>query len=66
MTDASRSINPHGGLLSEGYVHGLNNVTEAVRQLRGEGVNQVAGAEVALCTGFGGDRGSGLVLVRQG
>ncbi|MBB6172926.1 acetyl-CoA acetyltransferase [Nocardiopsis mwathae] len=56
-------VNPHGGLLSEGYVHGLNNVAEAVRQLRGDGVNQVPGAEVALCTGFGGAYGSAALLV---
>jgi acetyl-CoA acetyltransferase len=58
-------VNPHGGLLSEGYVHGLNNVLEAVRQLRGDGVNQVPDAAVALCTGFGGGYGSGLVLTTQ-
>ncbi|MQY02895.1 thiolase C-terminal domain-containing protein [Actinomadura macrotermitis] len=55
-------VNPHGGLLSEGYVHGLNNVAEAVRQLRGTGTNQVPGAGVALCTGFGGGYGSAAVL----
>lgn len=56
-------VNPHGGLLSEGYVHGLNNTAEAVRQLRGDGVNQVPGASVALCTGFGGAYGSAALLV---
>jgi acetyl-CoA acetyltransferase len=55
-------VNPHGGLLSEGYVHGLNNVAEAVRQLRGDGTNQVHGAGVALCTGFGGSYGSAAIL----
>lgn len=48
-------VNPHGGLLSEGYVHGLNNTAEAVRQVR-------AGAETALITGFGGSYGSAAIL----
>ncbi|GAA3474731.1 thiolase C-terminal domain-containing protein [Nonomuraea roseola] len=48
-------VNPHGGLLSEGYVHGLNNVAQAVREVRG-------GAGVALVTGFGGSYGSAALL----
>ncbi|NUW40560.1 thiolase C-terminal domain-containing protein [Nonomuraea rhodomycinica] len=48
-------VNPHGGLLSEGYVHGLNNVAQAVRELR-------AGREAALVTGFGGSYGSAAIL----
>ncbi|MCG5211703.1 thiolase C-terminal domain-containing protein [Streptosporangium soli] len=50
-------VNPHGGLLSEGYVHGLNNVAQAVRELR-------AGRETALVTGFGGSYGSAALLTR--
>jgi acetyl-CoA acetyltransferase len=61
--DGDVPVNPHGGLLSEGYVHGLNNVIEAVRQLRGESANQVESPEVALCTGFGGSHGSAAILV---
>ncbi|MBL7496685.1 lipid-transfer protein [Frankia sp. CNm7] len=34
--------NTNGGLIGEGYIHGLNLVLEAVRQLRGTAVNQVA------------------------
>jgi len=49
-------VNPHGGLLSEGYVHGLNNVVQAVRELR-------EGRKVALVTGFGGSYGSAALLV---
>ncbi|MFI7706285.1 thiolase C-terminal domain-containing protein [Nonomuraea sp. NPDC049480] len=51
-------VNPHGGLLSEGYVHGLNNVAQAVRELR------TGRHEVALVTGFGGSYGSAALLTR--
>jgi acetyl-CoA acetyltransferase len=43
-------INTNGGLIGEGYIHGLNLVLEATRQLRGTAVNQVAGARTALTT----------------
>lgn len=44
-------VNTHGGFLSEGYVHGINHIAEAVSQLRHDaGARQVPGAEVALST----------------
>lgn len=44
-------VNTDGGQLSCGYVWGMTHVREAVEQIRGVAVNQVAGAELALVTG---------------
>ena len=35
-------INTSGGLLGEAYIHGMNGITEVVRQIRGTACNQVA------------------------
>ena len=42
--------NTSGGSLSEAYVHGINLIIEAVRQIRGTSCNQVPGAQLSLVT----------------
>ena len=51
-------VNPNGGLLGEAYIHGMNNILEGVRQIRGTAANQVDGAEHVLVSAGR----SGLVL----
>ena len=46
-------INTSGGLLSEAYLHGLNLVTEGVRQMRGTSTSQVDGARTCLINSGG-------------
>lgn len=46
--DGRLPINTNGGLIGEAYIHGMNNITEAVRQIRGTAVNQVSDIEHAL------------------
>jgi acetyl-CoA acetyltransferase len=57
-------INTGGGHLSEGYVHGMNHIVQAVRQLRGEADMQVPGAELSLVTGGPLPVGSSVVFRR--
>ena len=46
--DGALPCNTNGGLIGEGYIHGLNLVLEATRQLRGNAVNQVSNARTVL------------------
>ncbi|HUL18096.1 MAG TPA: lipid-transfer protein [Steroidobacteraceae bacterium] len=55
-------VNTHGGQLGEAYIHGLNGVAEAVRQVRGTSVNQVAGVHNVLVTAGTGVPTSGAIL----
>jgi acetyl-CoA acetyltransferase len=57
-------LNPHGGQLGEAYIHGMNGISEGVRQVRGAAVNQVEDVEHVLVTAGTGVPTSGLVLGR--
>ena len=58
----SLPINTHGGQLGEAYIHGMNGIAEAVRQLRGSAVNQVPDVENVVVTAGTGVPTSGLIL----
>jgi len=55
-------VNPNGGQLGEAYIHGMNGIAEAVRQVRGTAANQVEDVEHVLVTAGTGVPTSGLVL----
>ncbi len=60
--DGALPLNPHGGQLGEAYIHGMNGIAEAVRQVRGTAVNQVPGDGPVLVTAGTGVPTSGLIL----
>ncbi len=55
-------VNPHGGQLGEAYIHGMNGIAEAVRQVRGSAANQIPGDGPVLVTAGTGVPTSGLIL----
>jgi len=60
--DGSLPTNTHGGQLGEAYIHGVNGIAEAVRQIRGSSCNQVKQVEHAIVTAGTGVPTSGLIL----
>ena len=64
--DGDLPVNPHGGQLSEGRIHGFGFLYEAVTQLRGEAdERQVRDARTAVVS-TGGGTPSGVLLLRNG
>jgi acetyl-CoA acetyltransferase len=59
----SLPVNTNGGLLCEGYLHGMNTVAEAVMQIQGRsGTRQVKNATRCVVTSAALQDGSALVL----
>lgn len=60
----SLPVNTHGGQLGEAYIHGMNGIAEAVRQIRGTSVNQVANVYHVLITAGAGVPTGAAILER--
>jgi acetyl-CoA acetyltransferase len=55
-------VNTNGGQVGEAYIHGMNGIAEAVRQVRGTAVNQVEGVGNVIVTSGSAVPTSGLIL----
>ena len=57
-------VNTHGGQLSEAFVHGYNNLTEAVRQVRGTSTCQAPDAALVFVAAAASDPYGAVLLGR--
>lgn len=64
--DGQLPVNTHGGSNSHVNLNGMTHVVEAVRQMRGEAVNQVVGAETSLVTGGPSKLPMSALILRKG
>ena len=55
-------VNTNGGQVGEAYIHGMNGVAEAVRQVRGTAANQVSDVDNVIVTSGSAVPTSGLIL----
>jgi acetyl-CoA acetyltransferase len=60
--DGKLPMNTSGGCLSEAYIHGVNQIAEAVRQVRGTSPVQVPNCKTVLVTSGSGIPTSALIL----
>jgi len=66
--DGALPSNTAGGMSSEGYTHGMNNVIELVRQVRREyegTPRQAPKSEIGMSTGWDGPHAASAMIVRS-
>jgi acetyl-CoA acetyltransferase len=55
-------VNPHGGMMSEGYLMGITNINETVRQIRGSaGTRQIPDASIGVISGIAAQHATAIL-----